>query len=188
MDLSLNCFDQRSFFSTCGHHYHHQREYQAGEEDGRENFFISNDDHHHQQLGEVGESNQASNQFDLISQQQLHEANVALVCSQKVSLSNDLHNQIDCTSEGNLLGKKIHAHKSGSSMVARRYRHNFTQQQISAMEKMFDQLTHYPDWSLLSDLSKKLNLPASKIQIWFQNRRAKFRRKVKDDEKKRKCL
>lgn len=58
----------------------------------------------------------------------------------------------------------------------RRVRHNFTSNQSKSLEDVFDSVTHYPDFSLLTDLSRKLKLPVERIQVWFQNRRAKFRR------------
>ena len=58
----------------------------------------------------------------------------------------------------------------------RRIRHNFTSGQSKSLEEVFDNVTHYPDYGLLADLGKKLRLPIERIQVWFQNRRAKFRR------------
>lgn len=58
----------------------------------------------------------------------------------------------------------------------KRCRHNFTDKQSSVLEKVFDVTTHYPDWITVLDLAKRLKLPSERIQVWFQNRRAKFRR------------
>ena len=58
----------------------------------------------------------------------------------------------------------------------KRCRHNFTDKQSSVLEKVFDVTTHYPDWVTVLDLAKRLKLPSERIQVWFQNRRAKFRR------------
>ncbi|RWS01880.1 intestine-specific homeobox-like protein [Dinothrombium tinctorium] len=66
---------------------------------------------------------------------------------------------------------------SGKSInFKRRFRNNFTIHQTSILERVFEQSTHYPDYSTLSQISKQLKLPISRIQVWFQNRRAKFRR------------
>lgn len=58
----------------------------------------------------------------------------------------------------------------------RRNRHTFSPKQISILENIFDLNTHYPDTCTLITLSKKLKLPMERIQVWFQNRRAKYRR------------
>lgn len=51
--------------------------------------------------------------------------------------------------------------------------------QTMELEKAFT-TCHYPDMTLRKTLSEKLQLPTSKIQIWFSNRRAKFRRGEKE--------
>ncbi|UJR38437.1 hypothetical protein I4U23_031105 [Adineta vaga] len=48
--------------------------------------------------------------------------------------------------------------------------------QIRHLEHVFDQITHYPDLSLRQHLTLITQLPDKKIQIWFQNRRAKWRK------------
>ncbi len=58
----------------------------------------------------------------------------------------------------------------------RRNRHSFNTHQTAELEKLFEQSTHYPDAGTIGLLSKQLKMPVSRIQIWFQNRRAKFRR------------
>ena len=66
--------------------------------------------------------------------------------------------------------------KSNLTAIKRRSRQNFTPKQLARLEQVFDQSTHYPDWTTLSELATELKLPAERAQVWFQNRRAKFRR------------
>ncbi|KAI1725439.1 homeobox domain-containing protein [Ditylenchus destructor] len=81
----------------------------------------------------------------------------------------EVNNTVDCS----FLGSQEEEENCG---YKRRLRTNFTESQSLALEELF-QVSHYPDQSAKREMATTLGIAEDRITVWFQNRRAKWRRK-----------
>lgn len=91
-----------------------------------------------------------------------------------VTQNNQMHNLSTQDSSGHDQDPAVHSQESASLVHQVKHRPTFSEDQVTALEKVFEQ-KQYLSGVERSQLASSINLSDQQVRVWFQNRRQKVK-------------